>query len=88
MKTAFLASFARDLRKVRDPNIREQVRAAILAVEEAPDPGSVAGLSKLSGRGPYYRMRVGDYRIGLRLEANHVTFVRVLPRREIYRFFP
>jgi mRNA interferase RelE/StbE len=88
MKTVFLSSFARDLRKVRESAVKEQVRAAILAVEEATDLRAVPNLSKLSGRGPYYRIRIGDYRIGLRVEEDTVTFVRVLPRREIYRFFP
>jgi mRNA interferase RelE/StbE len=88
MKTVFLSSFARDLRKVRESAVKEQVRAAILAVEEATDLRAVPNLNKLSGRGPYYRIRIGEYRIDLRVEEDTVTFVRVLPRREIYRFFP
>lgn len=88
MKTLFLGSFARDLRKLRDGAVREQVRSAILHVEEAVDLRSVPNLKKLSGGGSYFRIRVGDYRVGLRVEGDTVTFVRVLPRRDIYRFFP
>jgi mRNA interferase RelE/StbE len=88
VKSLFLASFARDLKKVRDTAVRDQVRSAILRVEEAPDLGAVSGLKKLSGTGRYFRIRVGEYRIGLRIEGDIVTFVRVLPRRDIYRYFP
>ncbi len=88
MNTGFLASFACYLRKVRDAAVREQVRAAILQVEQTADLRSIRHLKKLSGGGPYFRIRVGDYRIGLRIESDTVTFVRVLPRRDIYRYFP
>jgi mRNA interferase RelE/StbE len=33
-------------------------------------------------------IRVGDYRIGVVLEDGVVTFVRVLHRRDVYRYFP
>jgi mRNA interferase RelE/StbE len=88
VKVAFLNSFARDLRKVRAESVREQIRAAILSVEEAADLRSVPGVKKLAGSGPYFRIRSGKYRIGLRLESDTVVFVRVLPRRDIYRYFP
>ena len=35
-----------------------------------------------------YRLRVGDYRIGLAADAATVEFVRILHRRDIYKFFP
>jgi mRNA interferase RelE/StbE len=88
VKTAFLNSFLRDVRKLSGDGIREQVRDAILAVEAAPDLRSVANLKKLSGGGAYYRIRVGDHRIGLLVDDDVVTFVRVLPRKDIYRYFP
>ncbi|GIK72728.1 MAG: hypothetical protein BroJett021_17160 [Chloroflexota bacterium] len=36
----------------------------------------------------YYRIRVGDYRLGLALEGDTVILVRFLHRKEIYRYFP
>jgi mRNA interferase RelE/StbE len=88
VKTSFTGSFLRDLRKLPDDDVREQVRVAILAVEAASDLRSLPNLKKLSGGGPYYRIRIGDYRIGMRIEDDVVTFVRVLPRKDIYRYFP
>jgi hypothetical protein len=46
VKAAFLNSFLRDVRKLPDDAIREQVRDAILAVEAAPDLRSVPSLKK------------------------------------------
>ena len=88
MKTAFTNAFLRDVRKLPDQAIREQVRNAIVTVEAAPDLRSVPNLKKLSGGGPYYRIRLGDHRVGLAVRDDVVTFVRVLPRKDIYRYFP
>jgi mRNA interferase RelE/StbE len=88
VKTAFTGSFLRDVRKLPDDAVREQVRDAILLVEAAPDLRSVANLKKLSGGGSYYRIRLGDYRIGIRVDEDVVSFIRVLPRKDIYRYFP
>jgi len=35
-----------------------------------------------------FRLRVGDYRIGLYLEGDSVVLSRVLNRKEMYRYFP
>ncbi|MBP1468695.1 type II toxin-antitoxin system RelE/ParE family toxin [Candidatus Chloroploca sp. M-50] len=37
---------------------------------------------------PYYRIRIGDYRLGLFVEDDTITVVRFLHRRDIYRYFP
>ncbi|MFN7201715.1 MAG: type II toxin-antitoxin system RelE family toxin [Aphanizomenon sp.] len=33
-------------------------------------------------------MRVGNYRIGISVNNDLVTLVRILHRKEIYRYFP
>jgi mRNA interferase RelE/StbE len=42
----------------------------------------------MSGTGNFYRIRVGDYRLGAVVEGDQVEFVRCLSRRDLYRFFP
>ena len=42
----------------------------------------------MQGGGTYYRLRVGDYRLGLSVTDNIVAFVRCLNRSEIYKNFP
>ncbi len=88
MNVEFKSSFARDLRKIKEQSVKQQVREAIAAVEAAPTLFEVPGLKKLSAGEHYYRLRIGDYRIGLAFESETVVFVRCLPRRDIYRYFP
>jgi ribosomal-protein-alanine N-acetyltransferase len=42
----------------------------------------------LRGSSDFYRIRVGDYRIGVAVEGDEVEFVRCLHRRDIYGYFP
>ncbi|MGQ0594855.1 MAG: type II toxin-antitoxin system RelE family toxin [Gammaproteobacteria bacterium] len=88
MKVAFRQSFARDLKKIKDKRVVEQLKQAIAQVEAANNLHELGGLTKLGGTGGYYRIRVGDYRIGIVLEVGEVEFVRCLHRRDIYRYFP
>jgi mRNA interferase RelE/StbE len=46
------------------------------------------GVKKLAGWNGYFRIRVGDYRIGFKVEGSAVIFMHVLHRKEIYRHFP
>ena len=88
MNTAFRKSFARDLKKIKDPDLLERIRKVIEGVEAADDLQEIGGLRKIAGTPNFYRIRVGDYRIGTVVEGDKVDFVRCLPRRDLYRFFP
>ena len=88
MTTHFRRSFERDLRRIRDRRVLDRVREVIEAVEAADALSDLPNLKKIRGGDGYFRARVGDYRIGLFVESGEVEFVRVLPRRDIYRYFP
>jgi mRNA interferase RelE/StbE len=88
MNITFRKSFARDLKKMKDQAILDRVREVIVKVEEAAGPGTIADLKKLSGAENSYRIRIGEYRIGVTIEGDTVEFVRFLSRRDMYKFFP
>jgi len=88
MKVTFRQSFARDLKKVKDQAVLDRVRRVIEQVEGASTTQELGDLKKMSGAGNFYRIRVGDYRLGVVVEGGQVELVRCLPRRDLYRFFP
>ena len=88
MKVTFRQSFARDLKKVKDQVVLDRVRRAIEQVEGVSTTQELRDLKKMSGTGNFYRIRVGDYRLGTVVEGDQAEFVRCLPRRDLYRFFP
>lgn len=84
----FKASFASDLRALKDKSFLERVKALIATIESAETLLEIPNLKKSRGGGAYYRVRLGDYRVGLVVEENAIVFVRMLHRREVYRYFP
>jgi mRNA interferase RelE/StbE len=46
------------------------------------------GITKLKGFTDFYKIRVGNYRIGISISGDTVIFERVLHRKEIYRYYP
>ncbi len=42
----------------------------------------------MKGNNNRYRIRIGDYRIGIEVQGYQVEMMRVLHRREFYRYFP
>lgn len=88
MKVIFKRSLARDLKQIRNRSLLEKVRALIEQMEQASSLNELDHVRKISDSRVYYRVRIGDYRLGLRLENDTVTLIRFLHRKDIYRYFP
>lgn len=83
-------SFFRDLKKITDQTVKSEIEQTILVVKNAQSVKDIPELKKLKGikKGIFYRIKVGDYRIGIAIEGNLVAFIRCMLRKDIYRFFP
>jgi mRNA interferase RelE/StbE len=88
VNTQFRESFADDLSALTEAALRRRIQRVIEQVEAARTFQEIPNLKRLEARGKYYRIRLGDYRLGLVFEQGVLTFVRCLHRREIYRYFP
>ncbi len=88
MKTRFRESFAEDLSALTDAGLRLRIKRVIEQVEAARTFHEIPNLKRLEAKGKYYRIRVGNHRVGFVFEDGAVTFVRCLDRKEIYRHFP
>jgi mRNA interferase RelE/StbE len=88
VKAHFRASFAKDLRSIKSREILSRIKEVIGQVEKAQSHQEITSIKKLKGGRNYYRIRVGEYRIGLVIEGEEISFVRCLDRKEIYRYFP
>lgn len=81
-------SFERDINKIKDNKLLARIAEIIEQVQACSNSGEIMNLKKLKGNHRYYRIRTGAYRIGLFIEENTVDFIRVLPRKDIYKYFP
>jgi mRNA interferase RelE/StbE len=88
MKLSFRNSFEKDLLRSNDKALAKQVRKLIMRIETASSLADIPNVKKLAGKNDFYRVRLGDYRVGFSYSRGIVDLVRVLHRREIYRYFP
>ncbi len=89
MKVEYTEHFLKDLKKLKSSPQYASIR--VVCFEELPECDSLLQIShikKMKGYKAYYRIRIGDYRIGIKKEGNLILFMRVLHRKDIYRFFP
>ena len=89
MRTVFKKSFTKDLKNYfKDRALLSRVEETILQVESSDTIVDITNLKKLKAESSYYRIRIGNFRLGLVIENETVTFVRLLHRKDIYRYFP
>ncbi len=87
MEVEFRKSFLKDL-KGKDNAILNQLRILIEKLETTDALESIKNIKKMKGSESYYRIKLGDYRLGLKVENNKLIIIRFLHRKEIYRYFP
>lgn len=89
MKIRYEAGFEKDLRCVRtNKNLLNKIKELIEEIKQADEISSVNNIKKLKGYDSFYRIRIGDYRIGIEIVDCNVIFARILHRKDIYRYFP
>lgn len=88
MRVIYRQSFARDLKKIRSKKIRQHVQRILEAIEHCTSLNDIPHIKRLTAEGRYYRIRIGEYRMGLVIDGDTVSIVRFLHRRDMYRYFP
>ena len=88
MKIKFESKFSKDLRKIKDQKLLSQIKIVINECKLVQTLDEIKNLKKLKGYQTFYRIKIGDYRIGMAIINDELIFTRFLHRREIYRFFP
>ena len=81
--------FSKDLDDIQNnPNVKKRLLEAIRKFKEAGSISDFQGVRKIQGYSDYFRIKIGDYRLGIKLVQNGVELIRFLHRKEIYRRFP
>jgi mRNA interferase RelE/StbE len=86
MKIRFESTFEKYLKKIKDNKIFQRLKYIIEAIRELGEPFSMPNLKKMRGYDTFYRIRTGDYRIGIEIIDDEVIFTRILHRKDIYKF--
>lgn len=81
-------TFQKDVKKIKDKHILLKISNSIVNTQKAENPDQIKNLKKLRGTANEYRIRVGDYRLGIIILNTTVKFIRCLHRKDIYKYFP
>jgi mRNA interferase RelE/StbE len=89
MKVLYVKALVKDLEAVsRNLGVKKRLLKLIERLKTIDSLSELQNIKKIEGYDNYYRLRVGDYRLGLKLSGNTVELIRFLHRRDIYRRFP
>ena len=87
MITIAKEKFWKDVKKLNNKRTMQDVVNAIENVRNAANQEQIREVKRLKGA-KAYRIRIGDYRIGVTIEGDTVEFITVGHRKEFYDFFP
>jgi mRNA interferase RelE/StbE len=88
MNVVYRKNFIKDLSALKNKKLKASVEEVIFLVKNAKQFEDIKNLTKLKGHRNYYRIRIGNYRIGVALENNIVEFILMEKRSDFYRRFP
>ena len=88
MKVEPTRLFRRDVRQLGSAQIRRRLEQVIQELIAADNITEVSGVSRMTAPGEHYRIRIGEYRLGITMDGETAILRRFLPRGEIYRRFP
>ena len=88
MELEFRDSFLKDVNHIKESAVKKKIAAVITEAKSASSLSAIRNVKKMEGSENYYRVRIGDYRIGVKLQGKTLIFLRCLHRKDIYRYFP
>lgn len=88
MELLYAKRFSKDLDSIQKEPTRKALLKAIKAMKEADSISQIKAVKKIEGYQDYYRIRIGEYRLGIKIAGNTVELIRFLHRKDIYKRFP
>jgi mRNA interferase RelE/StbE len=85
----FDKSFSKSLDKLKDLVTKKRIERIIQDFDGADTIINIKNVKKLVGFKSYYRIRIGDYRLGIELKTPNIArFIVIAHRKDIYKIFP
>lgn len=89
MIVIFDSAFSKSLDKLKEKQIIERLKTLIVTMEKAETIGDLPAIKAMKGHAGFYRIRIGDYRLGFELTShNEILLILVAHRKDIYKRFP
>ncbi|MBF2005893.1 MULTISPECIES: type II toxin-antitoxin system RelE family toxin [Chlorogloeopsis] len=88
-KAEYTKRFLKDLADLPE-DVQARIEPIVFQELESENPFELGYLQKMKGYDDKYKIRVGNYRIGITVDKETQTLIcqRVAHRKEIYKIFP
>jgi mRNA interferase RelE/StbE len=81
-------SFQKDTGKINDKELLTKIADVISSVQKAENIRQIKNLKKLKGSAGNFRIKIGNYHLGIIVSQTSIEFIRCLHRKDIYKYFP
>ena len=89
MNLFYTKKFSKDLEHIENkPDLKKRLLKLIEQMKQVGSLYEIDAVRKIQGYENYYRIRIGDYRLGIKATKNGIEILRILHRKDIYRRFP
>jgi len=88
MEVAFTKTFSKQIDTLHNESLKLRLAQTVQNVISANTLQDIVNLKKIKGHQTAYRIRIGDYRIGLFFEEGLIIFAYLAHRKDIYNKFP
>jgi mRNA interferase RelE/StbE len=89
MQLLYGKRFSKDLDSMRhEAKVKRTLLELIESLKAADSLSDLKDVRKIEGYRGYFRIKLGDYRLGIKAGKNRIELIRFLHRKDIYRRFP
>ena len=81
-------AFHKDVANIDDVDVLIAIAEVVDYAKNIENIKEIPNLKKMKGYRTAFRIKIGNYRIGITVDDETIIFHRVLHRREVYRYFP
>ena len=89
MKILYTEKFSKDLDSIaNDEKLKKRFLQLLQELQQKSSLAERRNIRKIQGYEGYFRVRMGDYRLGVKATNDGVEMLRFLHRKDIYKKFP
>lgn len=88
MQVEFTKKFQKQVISCKDLKIKAEIKNLIEKMIKANSISEIKNVKKLKGHKNIFRIRIGNYRIGILITEKLVIFAAFDHRSDIYKYFP
>ena len=88
MKVLYRSSFLKDIKKLKSEATKNLIHSTIDNCENAVTISDIKNCEPLQSRGKFFKLKYGQYRIGIYIDKGTVEFLKFGTRQNFYNDFP